>query len=147
MRLVIQRVKKASVKVVKSKKIFGKIDNGLFILVGIGENDTEKEAYLMAEKVAKMRIMSDNKGKMNLSVRDLNCKVLVVSQFTLYADTSGGNRPSFIKAALPNLAKKVYVHFVTKLKELGIKVETGSFGDYMEINCILDGPVTIILES
>jgi len=91
--------------------------------------------------------VADENGKMNLSLMDTNKKVLVVSQFTLYADTTGGNRPSFIDAALPEDARKVYEHFVAKLKELEVSVETGSFGDYMQINTELDGPVTIIIEN
>lgn len=151
MRLVVQRVNKASVSA--KNKVVGKIDKGLFVLVGVKEGDIEKDADVLAEKLAKLRIMADEKGKMNLSVNDLpaqagvGAKILAVSQFTLYADTSKGNRPSFIKAAEPKLAKEIYEQFVGKLKELGIKVETGSFGEYMEIDAKLDGPVTILISS
>lgn len=123
----------------------GKIGNGLFVLVGVKKDDRKKEAEILAEKLAKLRIMADKAGKMNLSVRDVDASILAVSQFTLYGDTSRGNRPSFVKAANPKLAQEIYEHFVAQLKEKGIKVETGRFGDYMEISALLDGPVTIII--
>jgi len=145
MRLVVQRVKRASVSVVGTNKSVGEIKNGLLVLVGVKEGDSKKDADLLVEKLAKLRIMSDKVGKMNLSVKDVDASILAVSQFTLYADTSKGNRPSFIKAANPKLAQEVYEYFVAQLKERGIKVETGRFGDYMEISTLLDGPVTIIL--
>ncbi|OGM57797.1 D-tyrosyl-tRNA(Tyr) deacylase [Candidatus Woesebacteria bacterium RIFCSPHIGHO2_12_FULL_46_16] len=147
MRLVIQRVKKASVKVKNTERVVGKIDKGLFVLVGVKKGDTRKDAEILAQKLAKLRIMADPDEKMNLSLKDVDGKTLVVSQFTLIADTSGGNRPSFINAADPKEAKDIYEYFVTKLEEMGMRVETGSFGDYMEIETLLDGPVTIILES
>lgn len=144
MRLVIQRVNKAKVNV--KGKLIGQIGKGLFVLVGVKKGDSEKEAEALAEKLSKLRVMADNQGKMNLAIKEVVGELLVVSQFTLHANTSGGNRPSFIEAAEPELAKKIYEHFVAKLKEKGIKVETGSFGDYMEISSELDGPVTILLE-
>lgn len=144
MKLVVQRVKEA--KVVSNGEVVGKIGKGLFVLLGIGKEDKLEYADALAEKVAKLRIMADAQDKMNLSVKDVNAEILVVSQFTLYADASGGNRPSFINAAPPELAKELYERFVQSLKEKGIKVATGSFGDYMEIESIADGPVTIILE-
>ena len=147
MRLVIQRVKKAEVKIAENRKIVGKIGKGLFVLVGVKKGDTTRDAEALAAKLVKLRIMADEKDKMNLSVKDLKASLLVVSQFTLYADTSGGNRPSFINAALPDEARKIYEYFVKKLKELGVDLHTGSFGDYMEIDCVLDGPVTIVLED
>ena len=145
MRLVIQRVTKAVVKV--GNKQAGKIDKGLLILGGVGKEENRSQAEALAEKLSKLRVMADGKGKMNLSVSEAKGEFLVVSQFTLYADTSGGNRPSFIKAAEPALAKEIYEHFLAKLKENGVNVATGSFGDYMNISAELDGPVTIILES
>lgn len=145
MKLVVQRVNNAEVKV--EEKVVGKIKKGLFVLLGIKEKDTKDKAIFLAEKLAKLRVMSDSKGKMNLSVKDVNAEVLVVSQFTLYADTQAGNRPSFIKAADPKLAKSLYEIFIKKLEELGLKVKTGSFGSYMKIKAVLDGPVTIILEK
>lgn len=147
MRLVIQRVKKAKVVVKETGKISGQIGKGLLVLVGVKKGDQMKNAELLAVKLSKLRVMSDNDGKMNLSVKEVNGQMLIVSQFTLYADTSAGNRPSFIDAALPDEAKKIYEHFVVKLREVGIEVETGSFGDYMEISTELDGPVTIIVDS
>jgi D-tyrosyl-tRNA(Tyr) deacylase len=125
MRLVVQRVNKASVTIEGSEKTVGKISKGLFVLVGVGEEDSKDQAGVLAEKLSKLRIMRDKKGKMNLSIKDVKGKVLAVSQFTLFADTSKGNRPSFIKAAKP--------------------VETGEFGAYMKIEAELDGPVTIIM--
>ena len=145
MRLVVQRVKRASVSVVGTSEIVGKIRKGLLVLVGVKEGDSKKDAEILVEKLAKLRIMADRTGKMNLSVKDVDASILAVSQFTLYADTSKGNRPSFIKAANPKLAQEVYEYFVAQLKEKGIKVETGRFGDYMEISALLDGPVTIVI--
>ena len=125
-------------------KTVGKIGKGYFVLVGVKKGDSEKDAEMLAVKLLKLRVMADEEGKMNLALKDAGGEILVVSQFTLYADTSGGNRPSFINAGLPDEAKKIYEHFVAKLREGGVKVATGSFGDYMEISCVLDGPVTIL---
>lgn len=147
MKLVIQRVKSASVESIDSGKIVGEIGSGFLVLLGVKKGDDLKKADILAEKLAKLRIMSDKEGKMNLSIKDVYASILVVSQFTLYANTSGGNRPSFIDAALPDQARKIYQHFVEKLREKKLKIETGSFGDYMKIKAELDGPVTIILES
>lgn len=147
MRVVIQRVEKALVKIDETGEKTGEIGPGLFLLVGVGEKDTKEKAKEMAEKVAKLRVMADDEGKMNLSVRDVGGEMLVVSQFTLYADTSKGNRPSFIKAADPKKAEEIYDFFVAQLKKNGVEVKTGSFGDYMKIQSELDGPVTIILEN
>lgn len=153
MKLVVQRVKQAKVyKVDKSlrprgpmaRRVVGQIEKGLFVLVGFKKGDTEKEVEILSDKISKLRVMSDEKEKMNLSVKDVKGKMLVVSQFTLYADTSGGNRPSFINAEDPEKAKKLYELFVSKLRKLGLEVETGSFGDYMQIETVLDGPVTIL---
>ncbi|TSC90112.1 MAG: D-tyrosyl-tRNA(Tyr) deacylase [Microgenomates group bacterium Gr01-1014_5] len=145
MKLVIQRVKKA--KVTSEGKTVGQIDRGLFILLGVGKQDSFNTVFAMAQKCVELRIMADKDGKMNLSVKDMGGEILIVSQFTLYADTSGGRRPSFVNAAEPDLARQVYERFVQSLKELGVKVEIGSFGNYMEIESAADGPVTIILES
>ena len=141
----MQRVDQAEVK--NERKIVGKIKRGLFVLLGVSKGDKEEDALFLAEKLAKLRVMSDEKGKINLAVKDVEGEVLVVSQFTLYADTKGGNRPSFIKAAEPELALRLYNLFIEKLKNLGIEVETGKFGSYMKISLKLDGPVTIILDS
>ena len=154
MKLVVQRVNQASVKKTETNKIVGQINHGLFVLVGIKKGDSFKEAEFLAEKLTKLRILSDENDKMNLSILDRNLpdgrkkeEVLVVSQFTLIAETKGQNRPSFIDAAPPEGAKKIYEHFVNEVKENGIKVATGSFGDYMKIETVLDGPVTILLEA
>lgn len=145
MRLVVQRVSSASVSV--ENKVVGKIGKGLFVLLGVRREDKKDCADFLADKLVKLRVLSDKEGKMNLSLKDTSASVLVVSQFTLYADTSGGNRPSFIKAGEPKLAENLYNYFVDKLKESGIKVETGRFGKYMEIEAHLDGPVTINFEK
>lgn len=145
MRLVVQRVSHAEVET--ENKVVGKIKNGLLVLIGVARNDKKENAIFLAEKLVKLRVMSDAKGKMNLSLRDVNASVLVVSQFTLYADTQGGNRPSFIRAAEPELAKSLYELFIKRIKDLGVKVQTGCFGSYMQIKACLDGPVTIILEK
>lgn len=147
MKLVIQRVKKASIKVKDTNKVVGKINNGLFILLGLKKGDTIKKVDELADKVSKLRIMSDSNNKMNLSILETKSKLLVVSQFTLYANTKDGNRPSFIEAEDPIRAKEMYEYFIDKLKAKNINVETGEFGEYMEIDCSLDGPVTIILEN
>lgn len=147
MKLVIQRVKKAKVTRVKDGQTVGEIDQGLFVLFGVKKGDSEKQAQIFAEKLVKLRVMPDSEDKMNLSVRDAAAKILVVSQFTLYADTSGGNRPSFVNAEEPEKAKKLYEFFIEKLRSLEVDVATGSFGDYMKIETELDGPVTIIYDA
>lgn len=145
MKLVIQRVTKARVSV--KGKVVGEIGAGLFVLVGFSKEDREDYVDSLADKLAKLRIMADDNLKMNLSVTDSKTDVLVVSQFTLYADTKNGNRPSFIDAAHPTDAKKLYKKFVDRLKTTGLNVQTGEFGEYMDIDAALDGPVTIILEN
>ena len=147
MKLVIQRVKKASVTRVADGQIVGQIKKGLFVLVGVKKGDSTTEVDILVKKLSKLRIMSDEKDKMNLSVMDTKSEILVVSQFTLYANTKDGNRPSFIDAEEPQKAQKIYEYFISSLKSLGLIVETGSFGDYMLIETQLDGPVTIILDS
>lgn len=144
MKMIVQRVKEAKVTLVSDQKVVGEIREGLFVLVGFKKRDTEKEAGTLVEKLSKLRVMRDGEKKMNLSVKDTDAGVLVVSQFTLYADTQGGNRPSFIEAEKSARAKELYEFFIKKLKEKDIKVETGNFGEYMQIEMILDGPVTII---
>jgi D-tyrosyl-tRNA(Tyr) deacylase len=144
MKLVIQRVSHAKVMKHEILEVVGEIGVGLLVLVGVKKDDTESAADFLAEKLVKLRVMSDGEKKMNLSVKDVGAELLVVSQFTLYADTTGGNRPSFIEAADGPTAKRIYEHFIEKLRSLGVKVETGSFGDYMDIESVLDGPVTII---
>ena len=157
MKLVVQRVSRAKLTV--GKELISEIGPGYFVLLGITNGDTEKEADFLAEKLAKLRVMSDNearspslrlgvsgRGKMNKSVTDVGGEMLVVSQFTLYADTTGGNRPSFLAAARPEVAEPLYDYFVKKLESLGIRVKTGEFGADMKIDTSLDGPVTIVVE-
>ncbi len=143
MKLVIQRVKKASVTV--NKKIVGKIDKGLLVLFGVGENDTKKEADYLVKKLTNLRIFEDENNKMNLSVQDVKGKLLIVSQFTLYGDTSEGNRPSFITAAKPDVANELYEYFCEKCNDI-VPVERGIFRQHMDVELINDGPVTIIME-
>lgn len=149
MKLVIQRVKEAKVTTRDTDReiVMGEITSGLFVLIGITHSDTENIAQKLAEKLLNLRIMDQEKGKMDLSILDIKGEILVVSQFTLYADTKGGRRPSFVDAADPEHARRLYDYFIEKLKESGLKIETGSFGNYMEIESVADGPVTIVLEN
>lgn len=149
MKLVIQRVKEARVttKDTDRETVIGEITSGFFVLIGITHSDTENIAQKLAEKLLNLRIMDQEKGKMDLSILDTKGEILVVSQFTLYADTKGGRRPSFIDAADPEYARKIYDYFIEKLRASGLKIETGSFGNYMEIESVADGPVTLVLES
>ena len=144
MRLIIQRVTKGKVSV--KGKVVSEIENGLFVLVGIHRDDDIKRAEVLADKLTKLRVMKDESDKMNLTVGDVGGAMLVVSQFTLYGDTSGGNRPSFIDAARPEVARPIYERFVERLKNNGVMVGTGMFGEFMKIDVELDGPVTIVME-
>lgn len=144
MKAVIQRVKHAQVEV--DKKIVGKINEGFLILLGVAPDDTKEKADAMVKKITKLRIFEDENEKMNLSIQDIKGELLVVSQFTLYADCSGGNRPSFINAAKPDLANELYEYFVGKCKEVIPVVQTGIFGAHMEVSLLNNGPVTIELE-
>lgn len=145
MRFVIQRVNGATVKV--NDKIEGKIDNGFMVLIGITHNDTKEIADLMIKKLLNLRVFSDENDKMNLSLKDVDGKLLLVSQFTLYADCKKGNRPSFVNAAKPEYANELYEYIVRMCKENGYGVETGVFGADMKVELLNDGPVTIILNS
>lgn len=144
MKLVIQRVRQASVKV--ENRIVGEIKQGFLVLLGVGTQDTEETADFLVQKLTKLRVMEDENGKMNLSIKDTAGELLIVSQFTLYADCSSGNRPSFINAAKPEKANKLYEYFIQKCKEENIKVEHGIFGANMQVELVNDGPVTILLE-
>ncbi len=145
MRAVIQRVTRASVVV--GGDTVGEIGPGLLVLLGVGRDDTEEEARFIANKLAVMRIFSDAEGKFNLSLGDIGGSVLLVSQFTLYADTRKGRRPSFLDAAPPELAEALVARCAQLLREDGIHVETGRFGAHMEVSLLNDGPVTILLDS
>lgn len=146
MRVVIQRVSSASVKV--EDRITGQIDSGLLILVGFQTEDLEADMDKMIRKICQLRIFSDSEGKMNLSVTDIGGSLLVVSQFTLYADCKKGNRPSYIQAAPPEQARLLYTQFLERLKEqTTLTIATGIFGADMKVNLLNDGPVTICLDS
>ena len=146
MRVVLQRVKEASVKV--GERTTGTIQNGLLILLGVEEADTEEDADWLVRKISQMRIFPDPGGKMNLSALDENYNCLVVSQFTLHASTKKGNRPSFIGAAHPEKAESLYNYFNEQMSgALNQPVETGEFGAMMQVSLINDGPVTILMDS
>ena len=145
MKVVLQRVKEASVKV--NNKEISAIKNGILVLVGIDKGDNLTQAEFLASKIANLRIFPDVEGKMNLSVKDANGSILVVSQFTLSGDCRKGKRPSFDSAEHPLKAEPLYEQFVELIKKEGITVETGSFGAMMEIHLINDGPVTFIVEK
>lgn len=144
MKLVLQRVTRA--RVVVAGRVVGEIGHGLLILLGVAQGDTRIEMEWGANKIAELRIFSDADGKFNLSLDDVAGAVLVVSQFTLLGDSQKGRRPSFVKAAAPELAVPLYEYFVTVLRNRGITVATGSFGAMMEVELINDGPVTLVLE-
>jgi D-aminoacyl-tRNA deacylase len=145
MRAVIQRVAEARVSV--GEEIVGGIGRGLCILLGIGVNDSEKDAEFLASKIGNLRIFADEQGKMNRSVRDIHGELLVISQFTLYGDCRKGNRPSFSAAADPEPAKSLYDNFVQRLRQTELKVVTGEFRAHMKVALVNDGPVTLILET
>ena len=146
MKLVVQRVKKSNLKI--KNKLYSSINAGMVILIGISKNDNYEMAKELAKKIIKLRIFNDDNGKMNKNIMEIKGEVLVVSQFTLYADTNKGNRPSFINAAKPELAISLYKQFIDELQKLiSSKVRTGKFGADMKIELINDGPVTIILEK
>jgi len=144
-RAVIQRVTRASVTV--DGRVAGEIGAGLLVLLGVGRADNPESAAYLAEKISNLRIFSDEAGKMNLSLLDIGASALVVSQFTLYGDTRGGRRPSYIQAAPPEEANRLYEEFVRSMRALDIKVETGVFQAHMQVELVNDGPVTILLDS
>ena len=145
MRALIQRVSQANVKI--DEKIISEIKQGLLVLVCAMADDTENEAEQMASKISKIRIFNDENGKMNKSIKDINGEALVVSQFTLAADTSRGNRPGFSYAAHPEKGEKLYEYFTTKLQNMDINCKMGVFGGDMEVSLINDGPTTIWLDN
>lgn len=145
MRAVVQRVTNADVKI--DRRVNGKIDDGLLVLLGVGNGDTEEDMKYIADKIIKLRIFSDENDKMNLSLEDVGGSMLVISQFTLYGDCSHGRRPYFGNAMEPVSANEMYEKFVAYIREQGIHTETGEFGADMKVSLTNDGPVTIILES
>jgi D-tyrosyl-tRNA(Tyr) deacylase len=145
MRVVVQRVSRASVSV--EGNLTGTIGPGFVLLVAVGREDTVATASAMAEKIANLRIFSDDAGKMNRSLLDTGGAALVISQFTLFGDARGQRRPSFIQAAAPELGKALYEEFVRAMRALGVQVETGVFQAHMAVELVNDGPVTILLDS
>ncbi len=145
MRAVIQRVSQASVTI--NEQVIGKIDKGYMILLGIHEEDTQEDADYLIRKIPLLRVFEDTDGKMNQNIQDVGGSILSVSQFTLYADTKKGNRPSFIKAARPETAIPLYEYFNEGLRQQGLTVETGEFGGDMDVALVNDGPVTIIFDT
>jgi D-tyrosyl-tRNA(Tyr) deacylase len=145
MRAVVQRVKKARVDV--NGVNVGDIGGGLLVFLGVGGGDTEKDSEYLARKIAHLRIFSDEKDLMNRSVSETGGAVLVVSQFTLWGDCIKGRRPSFTRAARPEIARELYEHFVGTLRAEGLAVSTGRFQDMMEVHLVNDGPVTLLLDS
>ena len=145
MRAVVQRVKESRVEV-KGETV-GAIGPGLLILLGVGEDDSEKDCHYMANKIANLRIFSDTKGYMNRSLMDTGGAALVVSQFTLWGDCRKGRRPSFVGAAPPQKARGLYDHFIGLLKETGLCIATGQFQEMMDVYLLNDGPVTLMLDS
>jgi len=145
MKAVIQRVKKA--KVLVKNKLVSQINSGFLVFLGVGKNDTKEQVEWLAKKIVNLRIFSDKNSKMNKSLKEVDGEILVVSQFTLYGDCRKGNRPSFVKAADPKKAEKLYNLFIDKAEFLGIKVKSGVFRAMMDIELVNDGPVTILIEN
>ena len=145
MRAVVQRVTEGDVTV--ENQVTGAIGNGYVVLLGVEDTDTEKDAEYLADKIVGLRLFEDAEDKMNLSLQDVGGEMLVISQFTLLADARKGRRPNFVKAARPEQAKKLYDHFVEKVKEQGVRVGVGIFQTHMLVRIHNDGPVTILLDS
>ncbi len=145
MKAILQRVRSSKVSV--DNKVIGQIGQGLNILLGVGQEDEMAIVPKFVEKIVNLRIFADEAAKMNLSILDIKGEILLISQFTLYADISGGRRPSFVKAASPEKAKTIYEQVIELIRGYGLKVETGEFGGYMAVDILNDGPTTIILDS
>jgi D-aminoacyl-tRNA deacylase len=145
MRAVVQRVSRAEVRI--DGRVVGKIARGFVVLVGVADGDTDADAAHLVDRILGMRIFADDAGKMNLSIAQIDGALLVVSQFTLLADTNSGRRPSFTRAAAPDEARRLYEQFVSLARKRDVKVETGEFGAMMDVDLVNDGPVTIILDS
>ena len=145
MKFIVQRVNKSQVEV--EEKIVGKIDKGFMVLIGITHNDTKEIADFLVRKLINLRVFEDENGKMNLSLKDVQGSLLLISQFTLYADCTSGNRPSFTNAAKPEFANELYEYIIEESKKSVSVVQTGRFGAEMEVSLINDGPFTILLDS
>ena len=145
MRMVVQRVLGADVKI--DGVVAGEIGNGYLLLLGVGEGDDETVAERMVEKLYKLRIFEDENGKTNLGAADVGAEILVVSQFTLYADCRKGNRPSFVQAASPGVAEKLYEYVISLCRERFVRVQSGRFGADMKVSLVNDGPFTVVLDS
>jgi len=145
MKLVVQRVKNAKVEV--EGKTVGSIGKGFLVLLGVTHADTKKEADYLVKKLCNLRVFEDENGKMNLGLKEIEGEVLMISQFTLYADCTGGNRPSFVNAARPEIAEPLYEYFCEECRKNNIHVEKGIFGADMKVSLLNDGPVTIVLEK
>lgn len=145
MKVVLQKV--TSAKVTVDEKIVGKIEKGYCLLVGIHKNSTEEDAKFLAKKIAEARLFEDKEGKINLGLKEVGGEILSISQFTLYADTKKGKRPSFTQAANPDKAEELYKKFNNYLREYDINVQEGIFQSYMEVNIVNDGPITILYEK
>ena len=142
---ILQRV--TSAKVYINQKIYNEINQGLLVLLWVNQNDTEKDIDYLIKKITQLRIFNDSNDKMNLSITDIKGYILIISQFTLLSDTTKGRRPSFINAAKPDLAEKLYDSFINKIKQCDLNIKTGKFGAMMDINLINNGPATFILNS
>ena len=145
MKIVVQRVKEANVKV--DNEIVGKISEGLMLLIGVDEDDDTNDADWLIKKIIDLRIFSDQEGKMNLSVKNISGEILCISQFTLISDYKKGNRPSYIKAAKPEKAIPLFEYFKQEIKKSGLKIESGIFGADMKVSLLNDGPVTLVFDS
>ena len=145
MKIVVQRVKEANVKV--DNEIVGKISEGLMLLIGVDEDDDTNDADWLIKKIIDLRIFSDQEGKMNLSVKDISGEILCISQFTLISDYKKGNRPSYIKAAKPEKAIPLFEYFKSEIAKSGLKIESGIFGADMKVSLLNDGPVTLVFDS
>lgn len=145
MRILVQRVSEAAVTINEERK--ASIDRGFLLLLGVGQGDTEEEADWLIKKVAALRVFSDQDGKMNLSIKQVQGQILLVSQFTLYADTRRGNRPGFSRAAAPAEGERLYHYVIEGFRKENIPVKTGEFGADMQVSLVNDGPVTIMMDS
>ena len=145
MRAVIQRVSRASVDV--DNKTIGSIERGFLVLLGVADDDTEEDMAYLVKKITQMRIFEDEAGKMNLSLKNVDGELLIISQFTLFASTKKGNRPSFTEAGAPDFSKDMYLKFIAACRDCGIHTEEGEFGAHMMVSLVNDGPVTITIDS